>query len=642
MAFVLGQSVLGTEALGADIPISQKWAVRIVAGGVDITQNLTGEISIDAEERLARTASFSYFPNTAMDGTLIIDPDSWVGQPCTIQYDNGVTGLQTLFTGRINLGQYDPITRIATIDASDLLQELFEGTADTEAVLALIPTGRYSEAVFNVRDNGWEQAEDVMSTTPYDVHLDRHGNLQNVPWAIGSVAQTFDASSVVHNSVTFNNLRRRDLVNEVRVTYQYRFNRLKERTHSFSWQPGAGDYTDSAPAGGAFCDFLLDPYHLPTRDIIESAARGGGWVVGGIHFASVPPPMWFLCQNDGPGTRPFAIGWTTREEAAAMLAIGARWKAYKRWSQNITEFYNIVIKSMASQAKYGVLVYEDAASFTSERDTSVWTSLENEEVSTSGATLFDPEDPEGLEGVKFKTDALGDKYADLTEESIRSNDLDTFIAHGRTRILDVHRRNYVEWISPLIPTRDLRDTLRINYITVDATGKLFKLRHTMNLTTGSATSTFTIAISRGGGGPDDGIPAIARLDSLPTHDAPKDYTNLKTYVGGYESDPPYDETWQGWITNHADVQVWQEAPGPDYVPPGDQPPEGSSTVYISNDDFRWRGAVEADNSNSYPSSFRVETPIIEEETTNDPEPGKGGTPITVNVSVPQDPIVYKA
>lgn len=494
--------------------MARTWTVTASIGATDISALITGEVAISAEENQARTATISFLPAS---GSYV--PEDWIGAAVTINYVSSpdASPVSTrVFTGFVNWPDLDETTGVLTLNCSDLLQEYFEDLTTDAQILSVITGAKLADEVFGERDDGWQRAQDALSTVRAEVHKSRTGAVTVTNWAAKATADfVYTQSGYVHETtrVAFN--ERRSLVNKISLSFEYRYNRHKMRVHSWNWNQGA-----------VFCDWVDDqfPWH-PSTDMFRTAADGAGWaIVSGMSFDRFPERgnyycgaqlfQWLGAVADIGGT----YDLTAQEEMNNRLAFGASWAACKRFAQTITETYSIDVSSSGSVALFGEIPGEDSASFDVESDDSGWESSDGTSV------------PAG-----FSADAIGDYVQDQGDRTGSDNAVVCLIQHADHKIAGSHRGNYVEWQAPIEPALDLDHTAQITSPRVTAKGKVVQIGHTMDLSEGRAVTAIKIACSRGGGGAQSSLAAPTPPSTAPTHTAPDSSTGMDWYIGGTDA-----------------------------------------------------------------------------------------------------------
>lgn len=486
-----------------------RWTALVFLDGANISARVTGTVRIEAEESVSRLAQFTMKPLTGA-----INVDSWVGSAVAIHYVDDPEGtlVQTqIFAGIANLADYDLSTGLVTISCTDNLQGFFESKTLAE-ILALIPSGKYADEVFGPREDGWQQALDVLKTVPKAFNLTGAGESELTSWDIPGPTVTYTASQILNSTLDIELMRARDIVNQVTIDFQYRYTRLHHREHGFGWNWGT-----------TFCDYFSFSHQLPNRDMVQAAANGAGWTVqGGLAYDTLPESGVYNCGG--------SVVWDISSADLGQIVINAAWTAVKRWSQTVTEKYTIVMSCAASQALFGVHVGEDGVGFQTDYDDAQWD------------TSIDANTP------AWAVNVLGDYTEDQLDRVASDNVIETMMQLASTKIKATHRRSYLKAKVLIDPGLELSDSARINTANVDGTAKVFRMIHEMNINSGSATTEVTVAISRGGG-LDTLIDAPLPPDTAPIHAPPVATTVLPTRIGNDDTVAVYDADWVGFTGN---------------------------------------------------------------------------------------------
>lgn len=545
-----------------------------------------GRVEVRATESSARTATVAFLPAAGSYA-----PEDWIGAAVTIDYvsDPDGTPVNTrIYTGYVDWPVLDETTGVLTLQCSDLLQEYFEALADDAAILAVLTGAKLSDAVFGEREDGWQRADDALSTIRAEVHYSRTGALTLTDWSAKVTPDySYTSSDYLHASPRVTFAQRRELINTITITFDYRFDRFKIREHTFGWRAG--------PSGGStgwsgFCEWFASSHDLPSTDMIETAAMGTSWPIhGAITYTHLPRRGVYYC-NGGP------VGWigvavddangndfAAQEAARKKIAFSAAWAGRKRWAQTITETYTLTVACAGSVALWGNIPGEDSAGLETAADDAGWEASEETEI------------PAG-----FAVDAIGDYVDDQDDRTASANAIECLLQVADHRIAASHRRNYVEWECPLEPAIDLEHTAQITAGRITAKGKVAEIGHVFDVDSGRATTTIRIACARGGGGSSDSLTAPSAPDTSPTYQAPDSSTALINYIGG-------NDNVDDWVDGDHD--------GESYV-------SGNQSIITTTD-----------SNKQYPQRVHVIGPDIEEEAHANVEASATGA---YAVAVPDD------
>lgn len=527
-----------------------------------------GPVTVTAEENAARVATVTIYSGAAAT--------SFVGNSVTISFGS------LIFSGKVNRAAANTDLDQVTLSCSDLLQNVMEAKTEAE-LLTLISAGRYSSHVFGDREDGWQQCMDILSTWPGSVHLNNSGTPVVQAWsgAPGSVP--------VHASRTAReeSLGLRDITNKIIVTFQIRYTRRHHREHTFGWD---WDHTD-------FCDWYQNSHTLPLRVMIQTAAEGAVWQLQEnlISFGALPDTGLYPCG-----------GFAVTDEAQNALAIDAAWTAVRRWSQTITEKYQITVQASGSVSAYGEQLKEDGATYSEEYADDAWDQDEGNDTPAGGNWIVDD---------------IGDYVSDEITREDADTALECKVAQAATRIIDTHRRNAVIYTIPCDPS-----------ISLD--GSVMQFVHTIDAAAGRATT--TVKKSKDGAGSLPTIEAPAVQSTAPIYAPPATHTDLPTRIGGKAGSAPYDDTWTGYTGNVSNVEGTPSGGCVECVTGGfkfENGPCSYSTLAecMAARPSNGRRVGIGEGTEIYPDRFRVVTPDIEDAARDEVAPEADES--TVNVTV---------
>jgi len=500
------------------------WQIAVTLGGADVSTTVVNQIQVEAEEFSARVATFSIIPATGA-----VDVNEWTGKAVTINFltvnSAGATLTDTrIFTGTVDLPMYDPQSGLVSFACTDGLQERFEGM--TEAAIVTELTGYYSESVFGESEDGWQYAQDVLSTVPkgFDLNADGSTGVLTAWAAKGTADYSYTEATVYGGSVTTDLTRRRNLHNKNTTTFEYRFSRSCHREHSYSWAPPSWD----------FCTWLGDSHTLPNRDMINSAADGAGWgVQSAISFGQLP--------SSGPYCLPVHV-WIISESLRGQLAISASWVGVKRWAQTVTETYTLTVQAPQSITHFGTIDITSKGALSTDYSDSSW------ENSTDLST------PAGS-----TQNSINDYIIERADRVASVAALATKLNLMATDILRGHRENFVSWAIELNPDIERSHTLSINAHVpdgrgIEAKGKAYRVAHTIDLDTGDAFTSLVIAVSKTGTATPpsaDTLTPPSAPATVPAISTPSGSTMLGTQIGGHTGNPAHDPNDDGYSGNYS-------------------------------------------------------------------------------------------
>lgn len=518
---------------------TQTWTPAVYIDGTDYSARLTGVISIDTEEDSSTLANFSIHPAT---GTL--DPLSYIGRLVWIDITTDSDTIRK-FRGVVSNAVYNPDTGLMAFTCTNDLQGYFENATRTE--IDSVIGGYWSEFVFasyGDESHGWKYATDRLSTQFKALHLDVNGNPVLTSLTAKPTADyTFTDAKRFNDTLSVSRATRRELLNRVRVLFDYRFTRLRQRHIYYEFVHAK--QVGSSLTGLSQCDFLQDAYDLCEKAQIESAVENSGWLMYGTPDYLLPPGSGvYRCPGSQSPWSPqsgYSINWVFPESARQKTCFSARFTIAKRFAQTVTEQYVFDVRADDSIERVGELGIEERFGMETEYDATLWES-EPFTSTADGATL----------------DSSGDYVLDANDgdngRTAFNNAQTTALAQAQVDIKKSHRQNRVSFEVPYHPLIDITHTARCESSYLTAQGKVRQVTHTFDTDTGEATTFIEIAISAHGG---SGLVTDTALDPVtPPEQTIPDYTREFTIpyrMGGESDSEPYDEEWQGYLTNRASI-----------------------------------------------------------------------------------------
>lgn len=498
------------------------WALRVLVGGVNLTAQLTGTVTVDREEGAAGIASFDLY---IAPGVAVVPPD-WKGRPVSIDYISTSQGAMTearRYTGSISQASWDPVSRVLSCECSDQLQQRTE--AMSVAAIDALVGGYWSADVFEPVDgrSHWDYALERLSTRPVSLDCSTTGGLRVTSWYAASPHFVFGAGTTLYQSV---DLQQGDLdrtINRVEIEFSYRYSRLWQRNKNYQWQ---SPVTEGQTGIGGFCLWRSNSHELPTKEMIEDAASGNGETLLSPDYYSLPLTMADPCGDGNPWINTFDD-----------LLLGVSWIGARRWVQTVTETYRLTLATTAGEAEPSRIVQRAGYTVDIESDRAdEWTS-------------------EPILGGNSGT-------TDLSDETRRAAAMNVALRAGQTEIIAAHRETTLTWQVPasLALGIDLTHTLELNDQGAHAIGKCRRIVDSFDLASGEAITTISIAVMRGGG-ISDPLTLPPRLGSAPGGgstggDAPANI--LPTQLGGRIASPPYDDALEGFAGNYSSTTAGAE------------------------------------------------------------------------------------
>lgn len=511
------------------------WNATLVIGGRQIPANqIHGDIEIDRAENDAALMNVTLIPEIGIQ-----DVESYHGKSVTLDIEIA-GGNYRAYTGVIDIPEIDIINETITLRCTDKRNEQLNN--QLRSVVDTV--GVYSSKIFRDPKDVAEEIEQRLTTTPHAIDFDAYGNYTVTAWQPKTVSDfTLVDSDVYRNRPAVELTSRGRITNKITLNFQYRYERFYHTTRSFNWESSTTD----------ICNILLDGYSLTYKSAIMSAIDSAGWPAkGAITFTPLHESGWYNCG----GT---SIGWSTRQiqgtnEAVVdedgnqindasgnpiyktritgatnwgdLYCMGATWQATTQFTQNVTENYALTIQAPQSQTQFGDVTQDLSYSFSEEAASDEWENYDS-----------------------FSSPAASINYY-LDQDTSRSDSnaaLDVAIRQARNTILSSHRDTRVFVDTFIFPQVDLKHTVYVNTDELKAKGKVYNIKHRLNISTGEAITTTTLVLSRAAGSASDSVLTIPPK--------PADNITFNTqviYLGNhFGEDPttPAAARWNGMIGN---------------------------------------------------------------------------------------------
>lgn len=448
------------------------WATIVRVAGIDVSDQVIGSIRIEAEEGAARIAELTLRPPTGSTLSLA----GWTGLSVEIDVADNSTGTPRYplrrFTGVIDKPTLNQSDRTLSLRCTDDLQGRLNGMSAV-SITSLIG-GYSSPAVFDAAAIGWSLAQDRLSTIPASLDISPYGALRLTPWQSKSVPDlTLDAQILGDQSVAPQIADRSSLVNEVVVSFDYRFPRVKAECHRVSF---------NCVQMINFAQYQIESRAFMQRAQVESAIQSAGGTIESITYVPLPD------ENIPVGE----TGYWTPGPYDATLCMGFTADVSFDYAQTTEEQHRISVRNELSIAAVGLRSSTLSGAMVGEYPDLVATET-GIKLYKASVTRIPPANVSAV-SVGYTTSA----ETTLTPETDRTAAnaaMETLIAIAKTRIAAGHRYNRVSAVAPFIPAIDLDKTIKIDAGGVLAKGKCTRTVDVLSLDTGSATTEFSIALS---------------------------------------------------------------------------------------------------------------------------------------------------
>lgn len=532
-----------------------RWKLLLLVGGQDVSDRLTGTVEVDREEGAAGIARFDL---CLAPGP--VTPTDWKGKQVTLDFICEVAGVTTQtrrYTGRIADPSWDSSTRTLSCTCSDQLQQRVEGLTIAE-IDALTPGAVWSEDVFEPVEgrSRWDYMNERLSTMAASLDCAADGSMRVTSWFAGTPAFVFGLGTTIYQSISVDLADLDSQTNVVEIEADYRFSRLWQFNFSFGWT-----HPDTDGFGGiqGFCAWRDDTSELPTMAMVQEATESAGLtMLTAANYNRLPPNMANPCGDGSP--------WINNSYAEGLI-LGASWRGALREVQSVTESYPLRVEVTQSVADAGEVIARQRVAIEIESDRAdKW---ENETYGVSvGSTgtpgaIGDGDDEAPDDDIDPVNGINGN--VDLRNEPRRIAALGCSLQQARATLVEAHRGTTVSWQVPtpmalgvdLVHTLELDDQIR-------ASGKCRQITHEFDLASGSALTTISIAVMRGGGDVSD--PLTPPPYSTSTAGRPSGGGSLPTQLGGRTSSPPYNENLNGFSGNYSSGNAGEQFPRQFKVP----------------------------------------------------------------------------
>ena len=514
-----------------------RWQAVVVLDGSDISDRILGRVSVQIAADAACTAEFAFVPTAALQ------PLALIGRPVRIAFAQagGLNG-QTLFTGVVDVPSVDLQTGAVTCNCHDQAQEVWANTP-REAIDALVG-GRWHEAVSGEPEDNFDYLEARIASVGASWALDPLQRPRVIPWDSAARTVTVRQADVDDASLSVDLPSRQQLRTRIVCRMQYRYTRLRSRGVVAQYSQPLSFFQ---PMLSPSAEVLRDSRQFLTADMVRGAASApGGWELQGeIEIINPPVGSW----NLGTGIDPYVFSISARVAPTLALGFVARYSA--RWAQTVTEDYTETVVWPALEAQIGQPVSEEiGASLEAEFDQPDWGYDSTVAPHVPGAGLGDavlPWQPAGADRAAC--------------EEVRR----TLLDQAWVRLWSASRSGRVRFSLPCRPDLWLDTRVTLEHPALRAAGLISEIEHALDMESGEATSTVTLAVGMPGATP-------AAHPTWTITPPPADgYTppasalsfEIGTYVGGAADSPEFDpESMIGFVTNEEGPTV----PGREYYP----------------------------------------------------------------------------
>lgn len=452
------------------------WRLLVEVSGVDVSDSVLGEVTVEAEESAARVADLALHQPA---GT-VVAPGDWIGAPVAIWLASAGSGTPAdavlVFSGIVETPEIVPGSRRIGLRCTDNRQGMI--AALTASQVTDLVGGWYSNAVFDDGAPALTRAADQLSTLPYALDVRPGAGLRMTPWAAKTTPDmSFGEDDVLADSVEYSPPDRGSLVNRIAVTFGYRFPRQKCEGYEIGYDRLALDMT-------SFGQWVKEGNYILQRAAVEAAIEQAGAAIVDITWRELPTHPVKLPGSDGY--------WLPTPSQHGLLCMGFAAVVSFDFNQEQTERYTVTVENAESIARIGVVSSEMSGALEG-----VWddpTAAEHAVLLWKKKITTIPPRSTAPVSVGFINAIDAELTAD-TNRDAAADAIEVLIAIARTRIAAAHRQHSVSAAVAARPTLDLDHTVAIDAAGVTAKGKVRHLRHRFNADSGEAITEFTLAVS---------------------------------------------------------------------------------------------------------------------------------------------------
>lgn len=486
----LSVDVYGQSTLNLDVAVNGattftagygvRWSPLVELDGVDVSARLTGPISVTAAEDSARLATVTLI--LASSAALATLENAAIAIGVQVITSTG-SAFYRIFTGRVEqVSDIYPALQTVTLTCRDGWQErqaACASEADVRALFAGLATLAPKIQPWNVEaPDPVSYFNELLATLPGATFIDRNGLWQVAPWTIGTPAITFTAGEVFDNSLVVSKKPRAELPGAYVGTLKHRHPRLHSAELTLYW------------TGPSYTNFVV--YGVPwlTKSVAQAALDGlGEWHIKGKATLTSPTAGSHSVLVGGQ-----TVYYIVSEEAAPILCASLTATMYRRWYQEAETSYTFTITMPGGSDRDQIVTGNIESTFVN----GDW---ENAPKTDSGLDLWVANGPTptvtptGYEALPLPhppTNSAIDHWSDIVQA-----DLDACAAVLVAKVVrsaaGALRRDTVKFTRPIDPRHELGAVIGVVADGVTATGQIVEVDYLLDLDSGSAETTYTLA-----------------------------------------------------------------------------------------------------------------------------------------------------
>jgi hypothetical protein len=533
-----------TVASGALIEVAQivrepaagpcyPYDVYVSIGGLWITDDkLAGTLQVEFEEGTAASCSFDLRPGLGVQNV-----QQYFGKQLI------VTGVDRdgvpwrIFTGIIDIVDFDVINSLTSIRATDRRKELLEAIQDPATKFG---SGYSTSYLIGENKSNTELIEALTSFSPYALDFDAYNNYRYTPWEPAATPNiTFNNDTVFRRQPNIELVTRGRIVNQINLKFNYEFTKLHYQQVQYNW---FSPYAGAQQGDAGFAQFVMrDGYSLTRRDTILAAIEGTGWPIRGqVAWEALPPAGWYDgiawlgditmtgtaaerdengdVVTDSNGNRIYRTFSLAEINMTGVHTQSAEFSLTNRWSQTISKQYSLTVGSSSSQAVFGTIERDTTYTVSNEYDASRWDDYQGY------VQNFEVGDGNTLSLTSSQTHTV------TNNQSLVESNIQAAIAQAKTEILKTHRENLVTIQVPFTPFMQLYHTMQVSTDQIDVKAKVKRYTHVIQLSERDSYTEIEGAFYSLGAGGSDSVTTLPSI-STPNATSPPTSRPLNSYYG---------------------------------------------------------------------------------------------------------------
>ena len=447
------------------------------------------------------------------------------------------------------------MTRVAQLACRDGWQErplACTSAADVEALLGGLATPSAAVAPWSATEpDPAAYFGTLLDTVPGATAIDANGLWRVIPWSIGTPMATFTAADVFDESVRVLTAARADVPSAVKAALAVRYHRLHSAEVNLTWTAVANTY------------YVVDGLPTLPKSTVMAALEGvSGWLIKGKPTIVEPLPGSFPVLVGGD-----TVNYIVSPEFARTTCHSFTATLYRRWYQEVEASYTITIPMGGASDRDESIRASIASTF----DAGAWETTPSSESASSlyqanAPTVTTP--PTGYEGLPAPFPPANGALEHLGD--IALPDLQAAAQHVVARAVrkaaSGKRKRRVIFERPLDPRWEIGAVLAVNACGVAATGQVSELEHTLDLDSGAASSTITLAAPDSAGASTTFSAAVSAPATSVTHTLVN--PTLGTHVDASYDTPavPTEDNLLGFLCNVVPTSSNYDASKPVYEP----------------------------------------------------------------------------